>query len=559
MATVHSYNTPIALLIELRKLADIIFRTDPLSPNFGRQTTGASQHRFIPHNRRLTDDVAHSPKKISPFEQSITEKLRTAEGEERWKLLTQMVVVSSEVPEITNELMNVENDAQALLIFSVPKIRSVTHLNLHLHKNLAAFDRVVELAGHINNLPLVAAAMTHIANTVQIFFSYAFSQTRLILEQRQSLRELVFNTLRAIAPLRREGVEEGWVVGKDEVTSQIVDSCLKVMQKLISDESFDPTPAIDSLISLAVTTDLSLLRSILVILEEIEERTRNTPTPFSISRATAPFRGIHESSVTQQPLPSIVSSILLSALLDSHSSSGITRTPPLKDDSISPFKLLSWLSANLRSVINTNMMEIVCLILAKRRTSSSRPLTSLDPFGIRLSRREIQVTPQQLFLSLCTIILPEDSAKISASTLLPLAPFLTRILTIVVPSSPDRVEIRSDEDEHSQLLNIFLSLVLSLIDTGTPSSLSTPPLSSLLSVLSIALVRLDTIPSLLRCCISFHYKFRVSENRSDPQMRQVVLALSEEGMEDRSNVAYDSFSKSFLDIWKGANADLLDY
>ncbi|KAK2961731.1 hypothetical protein BLNAU_3168 [Blattamonas nauphoetae] len=82
---------------------------------------------------------------------------------------------------------------------------------------------------------------------------------------------------------------------------------------------------------------------------------------------------------------------------------------------------------------------------------------------------------------------PNDSGIIPSSIFVPLAPFLTRLLTIVVPSSPERTEIRSPQGEHSQLLNIILSLVLSLIVVSTRSSLTTLPLSSLLSVLSVAL------------------------------------------------------------------------
>ncbi|KAK2942078.1 hypothetical protein BLNAU_23011 [Blattamonas nauphoetae] len=522
MTTVNSYNTPIALLTEMRKVAELVYRAGPMCSSSGLVT-----HSF-----------GRPTPRASQFEKSITDNLRTAEGEKRWKLLIQTVVVSSELPEITNELMNAENDTQALLILSVHIIRSVQLINFHLDTNLNAFDRVVELAGHLNNLLLVAAALIHIADAVHIYLFSSFSEKWLTVNQRQALWDLVINTLRAIAPHRREGVEEGCAVGKDEVTSPIVDSCLEVLRFLMNFKSFDPTPVIDSLVSLAVTTDLSLLRSILVVLQQIEERTRNTPTPFSISRSTAPFRGIHESSVTQQPLPSIVSSILLSARLDSPQN--LTQ-------------LLPGLNETLVSDITTETAKIVCLILEGRRATTSRTLKSDASFGISLTQKVRHTTSQQLFLSLCTRIFPGTSPDIPASTLLPLAPFLTRCLTIVVPSSADRVEIRSAQDEDSQLLDIFLSLVLSLIHTPHPSSLSTPPLSSLLSILSIALVRLDTIPSSLICHSSFWDIFRLSTNQSNPQLKLFVLALCSEGMEDRSDVALDSFSMEVLNKWRGAN------
>ncbi|KAK2946723.1 hypothetical protein BLNAU_18319 [Blattamonas nauphoetae] len=533
MATVHSYHTPIALLTELRKVAELVFHTLPGILYFGQQTRPQSQ-----------------------FETAITEKLRTAEGEERWRLLTQLAVVSRNTPDIANELMRAENDAQALFVLSVHKIHSFQLFNLHLEKNLDAFDRVVELAGHFSNLPLVAMSLFHIADTVESCICQLPNDT-LLTNRKQALRDLVFSTLLTIAPLRREGVEEGCVVGKDEVTSQIVDSCSKVLLCLINFDSIDPTPAIDSLVSLAVTTDLSLLRSILLALQEIEERTRNTPTPFSISRATAPFRGIHQSSVTQQPLSSIVSSILLSDRLDflhflsQHKHWPLFEVFQIKSRSLTQIRLE--LNETLVSDIAKETATIACLILEERTATTSRTLKSDDPFFVSLTQKDRPTTPQQLFVSLHTIIFPDDPSDIPASTFIPLAPFLTRILTTVVPSSPDRVEIRHRQDEHSQLLNNFLSLVLSLIHTPHPSTLSTPPLSSLLSVLSIALVRLDSIPSSLDLHNRFCDLFRLSENRSNPQVRQFVHALREEGMEDRSDFALDSFSLMFVNKWRGAN------
>ncbi|KAK2946627.1 hypothetical protein BLNAU_18463 [Blattamonas nauphoetae] len=540
MTTANPFHTPIALLTEMRKVAELLFYINP-----------------------ATHSVEATPSYVSPFEMSIVEKLEATEGEERCKLLTQMTVVSRDSPDIANELMKAENDAQALLVFSLPAIRSTPTLDLHLDSNPAAFDRVVELAGHINNHPLVSAALSHIGADLGRLLVSPSTKTWLSIGQRHALSELVLDTFRAMSVLRGEGVEEGCTVGRDEMTSQIVDSCLKILRDLMSTESFDPTPFVDSLVALAVTTDLSLLRSILVVLQEIEERTRNTTTPFSISAASAPFRGIHESSVTQQPLPTIISSILLSANLGefqilaqqnySLTPSGFSRTPPHNDASISLSLFLRGLDENLVSDIAKETSKTVCLVLEERKASSSRALKFDDSFEISFAQKVRHITPQQLFLTLHKMLLLDISIPIPASTLLPLAPFLTRILRIVVPSSLDRVE-SSEEDEHTQLLISFHSLLLSLIKGSTPSTLSTPPLSSLLSVLSIALVRLDTIPSSLHLYSSFNDLFRLSENRFNPKLRRVVLILTEEGMEDRSDVALDSFSLDFLNLWKGANA-----
>ncbi|KAK2948307.1 hypothetical protein BLNAU_16756 [Blattamonas nauphoetae] len=310
MATVNSYNTPIALLTEMRKVAGFLSYINPTNPYIGSPT----------------------PAYVSPFEISIVEKLKVTEGEERWKLLTQLAVLSSVIPNFTNELIKAENDAQALLILSIHTIRSIPTLDFHLSSNPAVFDRLVELAGHINNLPLVSVAMEHICTSLETHFHPPHdprmnppradldrllvspsTNAWLSIGQRHALSELVLDALCEMSVLRRGGVEEGFVVGRDEMTSQIVTSCLKMLRVLMSAESFDPTPFVESLVSLVVTTDPSLLRSILLVLPQIEERTRNTTTPFSISTATAPFRGIHESSVNQQPLPSIVATILLFA------------------------------------------------------------------------------------------------------------------------------------------------------------------------------------------------------------------------------------------------------
>ncbi|KAK2940586.1 hypothetical protein BLNAU_24500 [Blattamonas nauphoetae] len=305
-------------------------------------------------------------------------------------------------------------------------------------------------------------------------------------------------------------------------------------------KSFDPLPFAYHLVSVAGTRDLSLLHSIILVLQKIEERTRTTATPFLIATATAPFKANRQSSITQQPLSSIVSSIILSASLDSRQTI---------------YQLLPGLNENLISDIAQALTERVCLVLEEIRASSSQTQMPDSLFGTSLDWKDKHTIPQQLFVALHKMILPDSETLLLTSTFLPLAPFLTRILLIVVPLSTDRSEvIHFWHDQHSQLLNIFLSLVLSLINTGTPSTLSTPPLSSLLSVLSIALVRLDTIPSSLDLHSRFCDIFRTMNNLSDPQMKQVVLALCSEGMEDRSDVTLNSFSLTFLNRWKGANA-----
>ncbi|KAK2954947.1 hypothetical protein BLNAU_10087 [Blattamonas nauphoetae] len=518
MATVNSYNTPIALLTETRPTAEILSFINPETHSF---------------------DSFHSY--ISQFEVSIEEKLKTAEGEERWKLVTQLAVVSKDDPNFANEVMKVENDAQAFFILSVHTIRSAPRISFRLVSNPEALDRVIELAGRLDNLPLVAAALAHIADTVDKCVLPPDTNLFFHMEPKQTLRDLVLNTLNAVAARRREGVEEGCAVGKDEMTSQIVVSCLKVLRLLMNANTFDPTQFIDSLVSLTVTTDLSLQSSILLVLQQIEERTQNTPTPFSISTATAPFRGIHQSPVTQQPLLTIISSILLQSILDSflssprndsQSSSGLSRLLPQNDSqsssglsrllsqndsqsssglsrllsqndsqssllihgisfqtnkSLTPSQVLEELNEALVSDITKQMIDIVCLVLEERKASSSQAQTPDDSLGFSLDRKTRHTTPQQLFIALHNFIFRDDPICLSASTFLPLAPFLTRILKIVVPLTTDRTKLRSEQHPHSQFLNFFLAILLSLINAGTPSTLSTPPLSSLLSILSIAL------------------------------------------------------------------------
>ncbi|KAK2955644.1 hypothetical protein BLNAU_9334 [Blattamonas nauphoetae] len=550
MTTVNSVNTPIALHKEMRHVA-----------------------RFLLFINPETHCVEATPTHVSHLEMSIIEKLTTAEGDVRLNLLTSLAVISRDDPDLVDELMTVESDAQALLLFSLPIIRSTPYFDLFLDRNHAAFNRVVELARHLDNLPLVAAALGHLGVAVERFERSPFVNAWLDIDQLLKLQEIVINTLRVIVQLRREGVEEGCVVGKDGTTSLVIDSCLKVLRFLMHFESFDPTPVIETLVSLAVTTDLYLLRSILLVLEEIEWLTQNTPTPFSICTVTAPFRGMNQSSATQQPLPYIVSSIILFASLNPpqslsqqyHSlpSSGFTQTTSQTDHSFSPDRVLTGMNVNLLLNIAKETAKSVCLILEKRRASSSRGLISNDPLEISLAQSVTHITPQHLFLILYKLILPDNPGRISTSSLVPHAPFLTRILTILVPSSPDGSDHFSMQLEHMQLLNVFLTLVLALTYMGTLNILAslplntvplfTPPLTSLISVISIALVRLDTIPSSLDRHYSFCDMFRLNKNRSNPQIRQVVLALCEEGMEDRCEHALDSFSLTFLNIWKGAN------
>ncbi|KAK2955231.1 hypothetical protein BLNAU_9783 [Blattamonas nauphoetae] len=540
MVTVTSYHTPIALLTKLKKVAEFLscFHTE--------------NHFFKPINQY-----------ISSFERSLVEKLKTAEGEERWRLLTQLVVVSLCAPDIASELTNTENDAQALFILSINTIRSTTHFHFHPSANPDAFRRVVELASHSDNLPLVAAALPHIGKSVEEFVLPPGAEAFCQIEPKKEFCEIVIRSLRMIASHRREGGTEGCVVGKDEMTSQIVMSCFKLILFLMSFESFDPTPIVDPLVSQVVTTDLALLRSILYILEKIEERTRTTATPFSISTATAPFRGMNQSSVTQQPLPSIIATILLSASLDTVRELSHQNENPPNHESIqrlsqaeqpnSPYRLLRGLNEDLISDIAKEMAKTICLLLEESRTSSSRSLKSNESFSVSFEKTDRNTTPLQLLIAFLQIFCPESRVLLPESIFIPLAPSLTRLLTIVVPSSPDRVEIRSVPDDHLQLLDVFLKIFLSFIFTGFPASISSNTLSSLLSVLSAAFVRLDAIPSSLPLIGTFYDMFKPRENLSNSQVNQIVDALSEEGMEDRSDLVLDSFSLTFLNNWRGAN------
>ncbi|KAK2948304.1 hypothetical protein BLNAU_16753 [Blattamonas nauphoetae] len=157
------------------------------------------------------------------------------------------------------------------------------------------------------------------------------------------------------------------------------------------------------------------------------------------------------------------------------------------------------------------------------------------------------------------MIRPDDSSTISVSKLIPLAHFLTRILTIVVPSSPDRIHTRNDWNTYGELCSSFITLLLSLINPDNPTDLSFHPLSSLLSIFSIALVRLDTISLSLGLNREFNDLFDLKVIQSNPKARQAVLALTEEGMEDRFEVTIESFSNAPPNKWKGANTQHPSY
>ncbi|KAK2940036.1 hypothetical protein BLNAU_25057 [Blattamonas nauphoetae] len=465
MTTVHSYNTPIALLTEMRTLAELLSFINPMTHSFET-----------------------SPTHVSPFELSIVKRLVTAEGEERWKLVTQAAVVSKEA----------ENDAQALLVLSLHTIRSTPNLEFRLNSSPEAFHRVVEYAGHLDNLQLVAVALSHIGDTLEAHVLPCVVEMLFQIEINKMLPGIILNALGAIATRCQEGMKKGSDWGKDEMTSQIVVSSNR------------------------------------------RANTNHHNTLLDV-HSHCPFRGIHESSVTQQPLPFIISSVLLSAFLQS----------PQTDSSISLYQFLPEMNENLLSEITLETAKTVCLLLEEDRTNSTHTETPDCPFVTSLDLKGIHKTHQQIFIIFHQIVIPSNTEAVSASTFLSLAPFFTRCLRIVVPLSTGRTECCSEQDKPSSLLNVFLSLVLSVIHTAPQSTLSTPPLSSLLS---IALTRADTIPSSLSHHKIFSKMITRSKNRSNPQVRQVVLALCEEGMEDRSDFSLDAFSLAYLNNLKGANA-----
>ncbi|KAK2955349.1 hypothetical protein BLNAU_9742 [Blattamonas nauphoetae] len=129
-------------------------------------------------------------------------------------------------------------------------------------------------------------------------------------------------------------------------------------------------------------------------------------------------------------------------------------------------------------------------------------------------------------------------------------PLISIVSSILLSAAQDFLELSLKRIGSSGLLKFFGSL----IDTEQTATLSTLPLSSLLSILSIALVRLDLIPSEQEHQHNFSIFFSHRQNRFNHQVKHVVHALFEEGMEDRSEIARNSFSAVFLNDWKGANA-----
>ncbi|KAK2940585.1 hypothetical protein BLNAU_24499 [Blattamonas nauphoetae] len=196
VTTVTSNNTPIALLTKLKKVTEFLSGINPETRSF-----------------------ENSPRYVSPFEKLIVKKLQTAEGEERWRLLTQLVVVSRETPDIANELMKVENETQALFFFSLHIIRSTPRVALHLETNPDAFRRVVELVGHTDSLPLIAVTLPHIADAARQFVIPPDDEAPFQIELKPEMSEIVIRSLRMITSHRREGGKEGCVGGKDEMTS----------------------------------------------------------------------------------------------------------------------------------------------------------------------------------------------------------------------------------------------------------------------------------------------------------------------------------------------------
>ncbi|KAK2946147.1 hypothetical protein BLNAU_18939 [Blattamonas nauphoetae] len=143
MGTVNSYNTPTALLKTLNEVADLLFSTVPSTDPITSTSRTVSSLEMSTIDM-LQTAATHAPNNLSPFEQPIRTKRRTAEGEERWRFVTQLAVVSKSDFAFADELTKAENDAQALFILSLHSIRSTPRLDFHLESNLDAFDRVVE-------------------------------------------------------------------------------------------------------------------------------------------------------------------------------------------------------------------------------------------------------------------------------------------------------------------------------------------------------------------------------------------------------------------------------
>ncbi|KAK2949931.1 hypothetical protein BLNAU_15160 [Blattamonas nauphoetae] len=582
LALSDSYRTPIALL----KAVSTLFHTQILT------SFGPSQHAPFgmpaplgipgpfgappPFGGMIAQfgmpaTFGNAPKPANPFEQDVLEKLASAEGDEKWKLLTELIVVSTEtVIDVSSIVLEAENDEQVLLALSAPSINKWSNQQVILAENPKFFGKLMEMGGRMDNLPLATAAWRSLLPTLSNQDAQQDTEQQND-EHNKRVDQLLLKVLQSLCALRRAGVEEGCVVGEDKTTSELLQLCLTAVKGKVRKDSFDHTPFMSCLVTLALTSDLSALQLVLHILLEVVEKTCNTQTPFSLSNTTLPFKSVIDQTVQPQSLSTIVSSILLTSNLEliqnptrldfyqpPTSMAHFARFGPAR---VRPLEVLRCVDNTTMAEMATTTVEMVCTLLDRTQHSPNQLRVPSVAIGITSDQMSRPTTAPQLLVTLHAFIMPSGYQSLPLTTLVSLAPSLTRLLRLTVPATPetpdtpDTPNLHPAKNKFEHVLAVYVSLVLALASSRELITISSSPLAPLLSSLCIALARFDKailldIPETPR---NFFVGHTQTALRSQPKLVHILRTLLEEGIEDRCEDVQDNTTITFLNKHCGSN------
>ncbi|KAK2964888.1 hypothetical protein BLNAU_189 [Blattamonas nauphoetae] len=561
LALTDSYRTPTTLLRLTRQFV----------------STSLPVHRSSPSGRDfqpLQDELAAS----------ISDRLDMAEGEERWKLFTELLCTSTTLSTDTIEkmLLEAENDDQSRVVLSSLALGAVPGTVPFASQGVSFSDegqtRLLRCAGQTNNVELASHAWNWIEKGCQL-------PTRQSMHGRMVGRmvaseEMLTLLLKVLGDLNnegrgeeREGDEEG-AAEREKERKTIIQYCLQILSRQIVWTNVDLTPFVRLLIPLALDADVQTVCALIEVFAGIATRTSNSANPISLSTVDVPVAS--QSSPVTQSLLSFVSSFLLKSILARPQSSLFTTDPfkrqtqPLDEmielTIVQMFQNLEGDQSGTVESVMKRMIEIGNELLessVQARKNQSSPLHHVT--SLLTPQSNPNLSPNKIWMALHTFLFSSPRHILSIDALCKLSEVLNRLVETMVKTSCDCV---SGEEEYISVQLFFSSIVTSLmtplITVKQKEWVARPSLSNLLHSTATLLIRHDSSLSEL---IGFAENAYQGMQRGDERERKnprtyhqhdtsrvdlILSALAEEGVEDRVEMSAHCNQRSLQFL--GANA-----
>ncbi|KAK2956157.1 hypothetical protein BLNAU_8937 [Blattamonas nauphoetae] len=248
----------------------------------------------------------------SDFTDSLRRRMGRAEEDEKWRVFVQLCVVSEDVVDEAMEMLVLaENHPHFLLTLTTATPQDLNWTAETSKVMDESTRRLVCLAEKTEDVDLFEAIWRWLEKIHGSTSNAYWILLTTALETDTEMEEALLGVLGKMVKRRREEVGEGEVVGVDQETTEVVLSCLHVLEVQLERRTLNAAPFLPVLASLVLTSDISLLISLLDVFAIISKATAASPSPFTLSTITIPFIAPSDPHPQPRSLLFVIASILL--------------------------------------------------------------------------------------------------------------------------------------------------------------------------------------------------------------------------------------------------------